>query len=81
MSPRREGGRADEGEQTRGTLLYNNNDIRYIYSDRVGTIECNKLINENQLVYLKRIVLDFYSTQNKNFPEIVKSITNERHKC
>jgi len=63
----------NEGEQTGGTLLYNNNDIRYVYSDRVGTIECNKSINADQLVYLKRIVLDFYTTQNKNFPEIVKS--------
>ena len=33
----------------------------------------NKKINKDQLVFIKRIVNNFYTTQNKNYPEIIKS--------
>ena len=64
---------SNESDQKRGTLLYNNNDIHYIYSNHKKDTPINKSITENQLLYLKKIVNNFYSTQNKNYPEIIKS--------
>jgi len=62
-----------EGTEKSDTLLHSNNNIQYIYSIQKNKVVINKAINHNQLVFIKRIISNFYTTQNKNYPEIIKS--------
>ena len=62
-----------EGTEISDTLLHSNNNIQYIYSIPKNKVALNKKINKDQLVFIKRIVNNFYTTQNKNYPEIIKS--------
>lgn len=53
-----------------GSLLLHNN-VTYIYSYKNGAIKLDRNINDQQLAYLKNIVMKFYSEKRKAFPETI----------
>lgn len=56
-----------------GTLLYNNNNIKTIYTKHQAMdTPIKKEINEKQRVALLGIVKEFYSTQQTRFPSMIK---------
>ena len=56
-----------------GTLLYNNNNIKTIYTKHQAMdTPIKKEINDKQRVALLEIVKEFYSTQRTRFPSMIK---------
>jgi hypothetical protein len=49
-----------------------NNDINYITSVKDKNAVLDKKLTEEQIQYLKRIVINFYSKQSKRFPEMIQ---------
>lgn len=68
----------DDGGYAKNDEAYYSNNITYI--KHIPVVEnYNKNINEKQLAFLKNIVADFYKTQHKKYPNIIKSDWHKDH--
>ena len=52
-------------------LLYNNNNINKIYSDKKSKVILNRQINDKQKSALQIVVRNFYETQSKRYPDVI----------